>query len=215
VVGAYLTFGGFVEGPGRVRYAGEGSFRLGELDGTKSARVQALAAAFGALQPCAVTDNIFGYLWAKMVLGAVYYGTAVLDRDVPEIYADARARTVLGRAAREAAEVARANGVRLEECDGFDPAAFADGDAAGIAASWEAQRAYWAAHVGSARTGIWRDLAVHHRKTECSEHVGAVIRRRGAVATPTLDRIAACVAGIEAGERRLGWHNLEWIAGEG
>lgn len=214
VIGAYLTFGGYVTEPGRVTYAGEGSFRVGEFDGVVSKRLSELARDLSALQTCKTTDNIFGYLWAKMVLGAVYYGTAVLDRDVLEIYSDPEALAVLGEAAREATLVARANGVRLADVDGFRPDAFAEGDAQAIAESWEAQRAYWAAHVGSGRTGVWRDLAIHHRKTECSEHVGAVIRRRGSIATPVLDRIAACVAEIEDGKRSVGPDNLAVLAGK-
>jgi len=213
VLGAYLTFGGFVEAPGHIHHAGEGSFAVGELDGSISPRLAALAADLSALQPCATTTNLLGHLWSKMVLGAVYYGTAVLDRDVNEIYADPRAVAVLGEAAREGAAIAAANGARLEDCDGFDPRAFLAGDAAGIAASWAAQRAYWGGHVGSARTGIWRDLAVRRRKTECEAHLGAMLDRRQGVATPVLDRIRAAVAAIEAGERALGWQNLALIAG--
>lgn len=212
VVGAFLTFGGYVEGPGRITYAGDGSFRIGELDGSGSARVRQLAADFGAHQPCEVTDNIFGFLWGKMVLGAVYYGTAVLDLPVVEIYADPLARSVLGQAAREAALVGMANGVRLETIDGFDPTAFTRGDAGAIADSWRAQHDYWAGHVGAGRTGIWRDLSVHRRKTEASAHLGAVIGRRGDLRTPMLDRIYACVTEIEQGTRLSSWGNLGWLA---
>ncbi|QMV03620.1 hypothetical protein GHV40_19975 [Devosia sp. D6-9] len=212
VIGAYLTFGGFIEAPGKIRYAGEGSFRVGEVDGTISPRVEELAAHLRSLQACEVTDNIFGYLWAKMVVGAVYYGTAVLDRDVRDIYADPDAIRLLSSAAREGAEIARLNDVRLVDVDGFSPDAFADDDPARIAASWDAQRAYWGGHTGGVgRTGVWRDLAVHHRKTECSEHVGAITRRRGNHPTPTLDRIAQCVAEIEAGTRTVGWENLAFL----
>ena len=214
VIGAYLTFGGYVTDPGRITFAGEGSFRVGELNGAGSDRVSELARDLSALQGCETTDNIFGYLWAKMVLGAVYYGTAVLDRDVLDIYADPKALEVLGEAAREATLVAQANGVTLADVDGFRPEAFAERDAQAIEASWEAQRHYWAAHVGSGRTGVWRDLAIHHRKTECGEHVGAVLRRRGEMETPVLDRIAACVAEIEDGARSVGPENLKMLAGD-
>jgi len=212
-VGAYLTFGGFLAEPGVVHYAGEGSFKLGELDGSDSARLRSLVAAFSALQPVEATDNIFGFLWTKMALGAVYYGTAVLDRDVPAIYADARAREALGQAAREVAQAAIQEDVRLEQSDGFDPRAFYDRDPAAIAASWEAQRHYWARHTGNARTGVWRDLAIHKRKTEGSAHLGAVIdaARRHSVATPMLDRISQCVRDIEVGSRPLGWSNLDFL----
>ncbi len=213
VVGAYLTFGGYVEAPGVIRYAGEGSFAVGEIDGALTPRLTAMAAELSALQPCATTTNLMGHLWSKLVLGAVYYGTAVLDRDVIDIYADPQALAVLSEAAREAAAVAAANGAALEDCDGFEPAAFLAGDPAGIAASWKAQRAYWAGHVGSGRTGIWRDLAIRRRRTECEAHLGAMLDRRRGVVTPVLDRIRACVAAVEQGERALGWANLAAIAG--
>jgi len=212
VIGSYLTFGGFVEGPGKVHYAGEGSFKVGEIDGTITPRVEELASHLRNLQTCEVTDNIFGYLWAKMVVGAVYYGTAVLDHDVLDIYADPKAIDVLSRIAREAATVARLNGVTLADVDGFNPDAFADEDAAGMLASWDAQRAYWSAHTGNGRTGVWRDLAIHHRKTECSEHVGAILHRRDNYPTPGLDRIAECVAQIEGRSRNVGWDNLDFLA---
>ena len=212
-VGAYLTFGGYLAEPGVIHHAGAGSFKLGELDGADSVRLRSLVAAFSTLQPVEATDNIIGYLWTKMALGAVYYGTAVLDRDVPDIYADARAREALGQGAREVAEVAVLNAVRLEQSDGFDPRAFYDGDDDAIAASWDAQRSYWARHSGNARTGVWRDLAIHQRRTEGSAHLGAVIEaaRRSGVKTPMLDRIMQCVSEIEAGSRALGWANLEFL----
>lgn len=233
-VGAFLTFGGHLAGPGAVVYGGRGSFRLGELDGRITPRVRALAELLSAAHPVEVTDNIFGFLWGKMALGAYYFATALVDADVPEILDRPEYLGTLGRLAAETARVAEALAVRVEPIDGFDPRAFlpelgapAGQDGAGAAesqgsarlaelraASWRAQRAYWLRHRaddGFMRTGVWRDLAIHRRPTEVEELVDEVIRRGEAlgVATPRLARLVAMVHEAERGERALGWHNLE------
>ena len=63
--------GAIPRGPGEVNYGGPGTFRLGEIDGAIDPRVRALRTIY-SVQPVEVTDNIFGYLWGKMALGAIY-----------------------------------------------------------------------------------------------------------------------------------------------
>jgi 2-dehydropantoate 2-reductase len=211
-IGAFLTFGGFYVAPGEVMYGGPGSFKIGELDGRDTPRLGALRDAFSAQQPVETTANIFGCLWAKLALGAVYFATALVSADVLEIYAQPQYRVVLGGLAGEAVRVAEAAGIRVETCDGFDPKAFrldAPGTAAEATASWDSQLRYWARYKG-ARTGVWRDLAVHKRPTEVNEQINVVVeiaRTRG-VAVPRLEALVRLVRGAEAGQP-LGWHNLD------
>lgn len=205
-IGAYLTFGGFYVEPGHVKHGGNGSFKVGEIDGAMSERIGQLAGLLSALQPVQATDNIFGYLWAKIALGAVYFGTAVVDADVVETYGSDAARDVLGRLCGEVVQVADAMGVTVEESDGFDPKAFRPGalDATGIEASWDAQRAYWSGH-DNARTGVWRDLAIHGRPTEVDYQIKPVIdlaAERG-IPVPHLRRLHATVRSIEREEAPL------------
>jgi len=214
-IGAFLTFGGHYRAPGEVVFGGPGAFRIGEIDGTSTPRIVALQQAFSAVQPVAVTDNIFGFLWAKIALGAIYFATATTDSDVTDLYAEARYRTLFGRLAGEVVAVADARGVRLETFDGFDATVFRTGaaqDPAAIAATWEGQNHYWNSHDNK-RTGIWRDLAIHKRKTEIDRLIGPVIeigRERG-VATPGLSRLVVIVKEIESGERALGLGNLDVV----
>lgn len=204
-IGAYLTFGGFYVEPGHIKHGGDGSFKIGEIDGKVTPRVEQLAKMLSALQPVGVTDNIFGYLWAKMSLGAVYFGTAIVDKSVLEIYDSAEARAVLEKLCGEVVAVADAMGVRVETSDGFDPKVFrpdAD-DQAAKAASWEAQRRYWGGHDNPV-TGVWRDLAIHKRPTEVDFQIKPVIdlAREKGVAVPHLERLLAAVKAIEAGQRQ-------------
>ncbi|MGH2405042.1 MAG: ketopantoate reductase family protein, partial [bacterium] len=71
-VGAFLTFGGYFERPGRLIYSGAGSLRVGELDGRITQRVQALANALSDFHPAEPTDNIQGLLWGKLILSTLY-----------------------------------------------------------------------------------------------------------------------------------------------
>ena len=208
-IGAYLTFGGFYVEPGMVKFGGTGSFKVGELDGRITPRLERLAADLAALQPVDTTANIFGYLWAKMALGAVYFGTAVVDADVPDIYRHDFCRRVLGRLCRDVVAIADALGVAIEVTDGFDPKAFRSDDAAAQDASWRAQTAYWSRHDNK-RTGVWRDLAIHRRKTEFDWLLGPVLDlgRRHGVATPHLARLGEIVTAVENGERPLGFDTL-------
>jgi 2-dehydropantoate 2-reductase len=208
-VGAFLTFGASYASPGEVVYGGPGSFRLGELDGRRTDRVERLAETLtAAFHPVEVTDNIFGFLWGKAALGAYYFATALVDEDVPRILDRLEYRPLFGRLVAEVVRVAQAEGVRCEVIDGFDPLAFVgDGD---TEPSWQAQYHYWALHV-QRRTGVWRDLALHRRATEVDHIIGPVIARAKArgVAVPLLRHLRQLIKEAEAGRRGLSFANLE------
>jgi len=218
-VGAFLTFGGHYKAPGEIVFGGPGTFRVGEMDGATTPRIVALQKAFSALQPVEVTDNIFGFLWSKIVLSAIYFATATTYSDVTDLYAVARHRDLFGRLAGEVVAVAEAKGVRLEAFDGFDATAFRPGatpDQAAIAAAWEGQNRYWMSHE-SKRTGIWRDLAIHKRKTEADRLIAPVIEiaREAGIATPRIARLVAVVNEIENGQRPLAVENLSVLKSGG
>ena len=215
-IGAFLTFGGHYRAPGEVVFGGPGAFRIGEIDGATTPRIVALQQAFSAVQPVAVTDNIFGFLWSKIALGAIYFATATTDSDVTDLYAErALPRRCSAVSPARSSRWRMRSGVRLETFDGFDPTVFRPGatpDPAAIAATWDGQNHYWNSHENK-RTGIWRDLAIHKRRTEIDRLIGPVIeigRERG-VATPGLSRLVAVVKEIEDGARPLGLDNLAAI----
>lgn len=214
-IGAYLTFGGFYVEPGHVKHGGAGSFKIGEIDGSVTPRIETLAGMLSVLQPVGVTDNIFGYLWTKMALGSVYFGTAIVDASVIEVYDRADARAVLETICGETVSVAEALGVRVEDSDGFDPKAFRPGatDRAAKEASWAAQRRYWGSHDNPV-TGVWRDLAIHKRPTEVDFQIKPVIdlAREKGIPVPHLERLHAMVKAIEKGERQQSFDALLDVA---
>jgi 2-dehydropantoate 2-reductase len=211
-VAAAFTFGGFYKEPGVIVFSSPASFCIGNLDGSCDARLDELQRAFSALQPVEISDNIMGFVWAKLVLGAIYFASALVDADVCDQLDRAEVRSLFAAVAGEVADAAEAEGVRPESFDGFHAAAFAAGgrDKAGIEASWQGQRDYWHGHAQQ-RTGIWRDLAVHKRKTEAEGQLAPIIAcaREHGLATPLLDRLLELIADVEEDRAQQGWPLLD------
>ncbi|MDR7419868.1 MAG: 2-dehydropantoate 2-reductase [Armatimonadota bacterium] len=214
-IGAFLTFGGYYDRPGRVVYSGPASLRVGELDGRITPRVTTLARVLSDFHPTEATDNIWGFLWGKLILGAVYFATATVDADVVDILGRPERRRSLTRLAAEAADVAAALGIRLEAVDGFDADVLRTsrtGDSTTADAVWSAQVAYWRRGLAT-RTGVWRDLAIRRRKTEAGPILGALIgaAERAGRAVPRVRALRRIIEEIEDGRRGLSWTNLDEI----
>lgn len=61
------------------------------------------------------------------------------------------------------------------------------------------------------KSGIWRDLAVHKRKTEVSEQLKPVIEKgeQFKVDLPLNRRLLQIIRELENGNRTMGYHNLD------
>jgi Asp-tRNA(Asn)/Glu-tRNA(Gln) amidotransferase A subunit family amidase/ketopantoate reductase len=188
-VGAFVNLGADYLEPGRIFLGGRGTFRVGELDGRRSERVEQLAAD---LADAEVTHNILGFLWAKEAYGAMLFATAVSDLSIADALAEPRYRPLY---LRLAAEVLASATAHPESFDGFDPA--------DLEGSIERLVAF---NRRSAKThsGIYRDLAVRKRRTEAAMFDG--------VDGPLLSRTLALVREIEEGRRVCEVANLELLA---
>jgi len=127
-IGAARTIGCLVNwaadwiAPGRIRFGGTGSFRLGELDGRITPRVRELADILAVVQPTTVTENIWGCLWAKTCLAALLFATALTDETVYDVVErPVPTQRMLVLLVAEAMAVAEAAGVRLVAFDEYDP----------------------------------------------------------------------------------------------
>ena len=124
-IGCFVNFGADYMGPGVVMYGGRGAVVVGELDGRITPRAEQLHALLRDFEPDAhLTANIWGYLWSKLIYGALLFATALTDDSIADVLADRRFRPTLAELGREVGRVAAAERVSLEAFNGFDPHAF-------------------------------------------------------------------------------------------
>lgn len=221
VVGAHRTIGCFVNfgadylEPGVVHYSGHGAVVIGELDGAITPRVQALHQLMQDFEPKAVlTTNIWGYLWGKLVYGALLFGTAVTNDSISDVLANPDVRAVLTRLGQEVGAVAAAEGIRTEAFDGFDPAAFRPGASQTLIDTSFNDMVVHNRKSAKSHSGIWRDLAIRKRKTEVLAQLGPIVEvaARHGFRTPLTAHLITLIQDIENGQRDLTMDNLAVLA---
>jgi 2-dehydropantoate 2-reductase len=216
-VGCLVNWAADWVAPGRILHGGHGAFVLGELDGRITPRVKELASVLSAVEQTPVTDNIWGYKWAKLIYGALLFGTAVVDAHVYEVVERSRGvqRALVGIVG-EGMAVADKAGIRVEPFDEFDPAwyrAALAGDAAAREHAMAAIATHYRAHTKT-KTGIWRDLAVRKRKTEVDGQLGMLVAKGETfgIEMPLTRRLIELIRDLEEGRRPMDWANLEPLA---
>jgi 2-dehydropantoate 2-reductase len=212
VIGCFVNFGADYLSPGVVHYSGRGAVVVGELDGKQTERVEIIHRLLHEFDSKAIlTDNIWGFLWGKLVYGALLFGTALTDDSIVDVLANTRYRPVLTKLALEVGRVASANNITTEAFNGFDPAAFSPtATPADTERSFDEMVAHNKTSLKS-HSGIWRDLAVRKRKTEVDAQVLPVVEtgRTLGVPTPIASRLVAMIHEIEDGKRPLSLDNLD------
>lgn len=214
-IGCFVNFGADYLEPGVVHYSGHGAVVVGELDGSLTPRIEALHRLMQSFEPGAVlTRNIWGFLWGKLIYGALLFATALTNDSIADVLESPAARPVLIRLGQEVGRVAAAEGVATEGFDGFDPLAFRPGAPPALLDRSFAEMVAHNRRSTKSHTGIWRDLAIRKRKTEGEAQLGPIIAagRRHGVPTPLVERLIALVQEIEAGQRGLDTANLADLA---
>jgi 2-dehydropantoate 2-reductase len=211
-IGAFVHFGADYLEPGHIQLGQEQDIFLGELDGSATPRIEELQSAMSAVMPTVVTDNIYGYLWGKLVYGSMAFAVSTVDAPVPEILSTPHGTAVALAACRETAEVGGALGHDLKPIGRFDPKMFTPEQNVFQSGTetLEAFRREMAASIKQ-HMGIWRDLKVRQRKTEVDVQCGEVVRYAESLGidVPVNQAIVQMIHEIEAGARGMGWENLE------
>ncbi|SES79733.1 ketopantoate reductase family protein [Thorsellia anophelis] len=202
-LGCFINFGADILEPGHIHYAGRGAVVLGEMDGSISDRAQTILEWMKQFEPNAiVTDRIFSFLWGKLAYGALLFATALTNDSIVDILHHPKYRSVLIALAKEVCAVAKAQDIPLEGFNGFNPDAFTA--QAPIELSHASIDDMVAFNRKSAKThsGIWRDLAIHKRKTEVNEQLGVIIKIASecGINTPLLSALVDGIHLIEDGQ---------------
>ena len=214
---ACFNFGGHYESPGRVVHGTKGGFHIGEVRGGVTARVRALAETLSAVQDCEASDDVLGCLWSKIAMASVFFATALVDADVPEILGRDRYQTLMADLVAETATAADALGVRLIELHGFDPDSLRSDRRTAAATRRALDSIARSFNPLQQRTGIWIDLAVRKRKTEAEPQLGRLISEAGrrGVMMPLNRAVFELITEMEQGRRSFAWENLDEVERRG
>lgn len=169
VLGGLTRISAALVAPGHVAHLGiEPTIAFGELDGRRSARVEALRQAFERAQVKAITpDDIQAAMWEKFVFIAAISGVGAVTRaPVGDFRAVPETRQMLEAAIQEVVAVARARGINLPPDAAERTLAIIDGLAPTVTASMQ------------------RDI-MEGRPSELGAQNGAVVRMGLEVGVPT------------------------------
>lgn len=119
VIAGTTGHGSTLVGPGHVRHAGIGDTVIGELDGSRSARVEELAALLEKAKMTAkVSTNVMGLIWTKLIVNiGINALTAVTGLKNGRLVDFPETEELMECAIKEACAVAKAKGIRFEVDD--------------------------------------------------------------------------------------------------
>ena len=217
-IGCFVNFGADYLEPGVVQYSGRGAVVVGELDGARTARIAGIHKLLLDFEPNAVlTENIWGYLWGKLIYGAQLFATALTDEGIADCLAEPEFRPVLTALGQEVGAVAKANGISTEAFNGFDPAAFMPGAPQSLIDRSFDDMVAFNRRSAKSHSGIWRDLAIRKRQTEVEPQLGPIVStgRQVGVPTPLTARLIEMIVEMEQGKRQFSPGNLSELARAG
>lgn len=216
VIGTVVLFPAEITGPGQVRLDWRATLQVGELDGTRTDRLERVASGLGPGIDVVVSENIWGAIWSKLVMNCMSNPVnAVLGGRARDCREQPGPRQFSLACGSEAVAVGQARGHRIEPVSGIEAERILVGGAGGpgaaqLAADWEATAAELGEVKGSMPTDIERG-----RKTEIDSFSGFVAReaRMLGIPTPANDVVYQMVQEIEAGARSPGPDNLDELLG--
>jgi 2-dehydropantoate 2-reductase len=198
--------------PGHVRRAsGKGGkahtvYRVGEVHGRVTDRVQEVCRLVSFADSAKVTENLWGERWSKLVTNAMANGmsacTGLISRDILQ---DDTLRRFGARLGSEAIRVGQALGYELEEIHHIDPEVIAkagEGDAAATKEYDEHRLAEASKPGGGAhRPSMGQDM-VKGRRTEIEFLNGFIVDKAQdiGIATPANAALTDIVKRVEKGE---------------
>ena len=95
VVAAFVSFPADWQEPGHIEHGGAGHIWVGELDGRITERLSRIQRLIAHAVGAHITDNIFGYLWAKQIDCSLLFAQAVTDEMFADVFGDKRYQPVL------------------------------------------------------------------------------------------------------------------------
>lgn len=221
LIGKERTVGSFVNifsdyiDPGVINYGGKGALVIGEIDGSITPRLHTLEKELKGLDRLEISDNIFGFLWGKLGYATILTATALTNETMADIFANHKYRTMLMNLASEILEVATKEGISLPIFDDWNPSDAYPREHRNL----EQMNKQLDIHVKRLRTytkvhsGIWRDIAIRHRRSEMHEQLQLPIQigSKYGLSLPLTCMVLDMLTEIECGTRNFSLDNLDLL----
>ena len=199
---------------GTTRFRSAPVFKIGELHGRLTPRVQAIVELMSKVDTAVGTTNLWNDRWLKLCINSMVSAIGgIANLPLDEVHRLPEARAVGIRLGAEACAVGEALGFDPGPVFAVAPGRWIAAGAGDAAAARDVERAFVAqadkAEAGY-RSGTLQDL-LRGRRTEV-DYFNGYIADRGkevGVAAPTHDSVARMVREIEAGHRSPAMRNLK------
>jgi len=195
VIAGTVELGATNVGPGRLRQTTRNPYVIGELDGTRSGRVDRLAELLATTgSGVHVTTNMRGQIWSKLLVNSTFSALGAVSgglyRDVASTNDGRRAILAVWS---EGHAIGMAQGLELERVLGIEPSELAVGSHAAIDVVIE--------HAGETEASMLQDLR-RGLPTEVAVINGGVVERARTLGidAPRNARIVDLVEGFGRGE---------------
>jgi 2-dehydropantoate 2-reductase len=199
--------------PGRIRRTGARNppghevYRVGEVHGQITKRIEELGAMIRSVDTCKVTDNLWGERWSKLCVNGMHNGVAAASGlSGNAMRQDDQIRRLIIRLGGEAVRIGQALGYTLEDIAGQEPeklARAAEGDRHALEEVEALMLALRNSQQRSEhqRPSMGQDM-LKGRRTEI-DFINGVIVEKGreiGLAAPTHEKLIAAVKRVEHGE---------------
>jgi len=199
--------------PGKIRRTGAKNppghevYRVGEVHGRVTQRIEELGAMIRTVDTCKVTDNLWGERWSKLCVNGMHNGvSAASGLSGNAIRQDERIRQVIIQLGGEGVRVGQALGYKLEDIAGQNADRLARASEGDRAALDEVESLMLALRNSQQRSehqrpSMGQDMQ-KGRRTEIDFINGVIVEkgREAGIPTPTHEKLIAAVKKVELGQ---------------
>ena len=205
-VGCIVGWGAITEGPGLLNQASPGEFVIGRLNGRRDEKLDQIEEIMGKVAETYVTDNIYGFLWSKLLANCAISVGALQGKTVAEMVASPEACRAVTGIVSEVLAVAGELGITLETVNLQFKADFYLDQKSFIA---ESLLNILRESHGAILPTAYQDF-LHNRPLETFYINGYVVKKgeEVGVKTPLNALLVAMMREIEEGRRAFGFENI-------
>ena len=199
--------------PGKIRRTGAKNppghevYRVGEVHGRMTARIEELGAMIRTVDTCKVTDNLWGERWSKLCVNGMHNGvSAASGLSGNAMRQDERIRRLIIQLGGEGVRIGQALGFRLEDIAGQDAEKLARASEGDRAATEEVESLMLALRNSQQRSehqrpSMGQDM-IKGRRTEIDFINGLIVERGRAIGRKTAahEKLIAAVKKVELGQ---------------